>query len=400
MKYTDFKEEDFIKDEYFQKWVLNPDQMTSNFWNNWLIQHPEKRSVIYNATNFVKLLNKNDKKLPEKDFDDMWQYIIQNRAQTKKISKALFLKNENFLLFQRVAAVLVIAITIGYVFKTSVLLKTNELENIDVEPRVTLEMDDGTIKFLDEISTEVLTDKKGETVVSKNKTQLSYSGNKGVQTLAYNVLTVPFGKKFELILSDGSHIYLNSGSKLRYPIEFLKDKPRDVFLDGEAYFEVAKDKGSAFTVITDDMNTQVYGTAFNVSSYKNENNTSTVLVEGSVGVYKSNNDEAETPIIIKPGKRAVLENGLIAVSEVNVSKYTAWKDGKLVFINDRFDLIVKELERHFNVVINNQISALNEKTFTGTFTTETLENILTVFKEHSGFDFSIEGNVYNINSNN
>ena len=86
-------------------------------------------------------------------------------------------------------------------------------------------------------------------------------------------------------------------------------KPRDVFFRWRGlYFEVKEDEKRPFTVITDAMNTRVYGTVFNVSSYKNENNTSAVLVAGSVGVYKSNNNEGQEPIVVVPGERAILEN--------------------------------------------------------------------------------------------
>ncbi len=397
MKYIDFKEEDFIKDEYFQKWVLSPDTMTSNFWNNWVKEHPEKAEIIKSAKNFVKQLNAGETKLHDSDFDDMWQYIVQNKKTSKHSLKRLLTFRISML--EKVAAVLIIALCLGYFVKyTEGIFNTSDIQTPDV-PRITLEMEDGTIKYLDEVSSEVIVDKKGEQIVRKSKTQLAYDDNKSIKSLRYNQLTVPYGKKFELLLSDGSQVHLNSGSKLKYPVKFMEGKPRDVFLDGEAFFDVAKDSTRAFTVITNEMNTQVYGTSFNVSSYKNENNTSTVLVEGSIGVYKSNNAKAEPPIFVKPGKRAVLEDGLIYVEKVNISKYIAWKDNKLVFIDDRFDVIAKELERHFNVEIRNQITALNQKTFTGTFTKETLEDILKVFREHSGFNFSEENNTYTISNN-
>lgn len=393
MRYIDYKKEDFIKDEYFQKWVLNPDEMTINFWNNWLSAHPDKKQVIQKASYAIQLLHKNEKELPKKDFDEMWQFIVQKREVPNDNYKISFFKklSNNF---QKVAAILVIGIVFSYsIYYSGIFNNLKDIPEI-TEPRITLEMQDGTIKYLDEVSTEVLTDKKGQTIIKKTQASLSYSSNssKNTETLVYNELAVPYGKKFELILSDGSHVFLNSGTKLRYPINFIKDKPRDVFLDGEAYFIVAKDNSRAFTVITDDMNTRVYGTEFNVSSYKDENNTSTVLVEGSVGVYKSNNDKGDTPIIIKPGKRAVLENGIIEVNKVSVNKYISWKEGKLIFINDRFDVIVKELERHFNVSITNNFPELNRKVFTGTFSKESLDQILNVFKEHSGFNYTINKN--------
>src|SRR5690606_23475754 len=105
--------------------------------------------------------------------------------------------------------------------------------------------------------------------------------------------------------------------------------------DGEAFFVVAKDEHSPFTVKTEQMDTRVYGTRFNVTSYKNEDNTYTVLAEGSVGVYRSGKDEGKALKIV-PGQRAVMEKGSIAVEEVRVEKYVAWTRGELYFKNDPF----------------------------------------------------------------
>ena len=245
---------------------------------------------------------------------------------------------------------------------------------------------------MNENSVKVVTNAQGIVVGKQEQNTLFYKGEEAAsETLKYNQLSVPYGKKFELILSDNSHVFLNSGSSLRYPVKFIKGAPRNVYLDGEAYFSVEEDKERPFTVITDEMNTQVYGTEFNVSSYKNENNTSTVLVEGSVGVYRSNNQKGAKPLTIKPGQRATFENNAIAVDKVNLKKHIAWKEGKLLFVDDRFDLILKELERHFDVEIDNQYALMNSKKYTGTFSNVPLEQILRICQEHTPFDYTLEG---------
>ena len=227
---------------------------------------------------------------------------------------------------------------------------------------------------------------------------MTYQRSKdNVTELVYNELTVPYGKNFELVLSDGSHIYLNAGSKLRYPVQFPHGKPRNVFLDGEAFFDVARDSTrSQFTVVTDMLNTQVYGTRFNVSSYKDENNTFTVLEEGSVGVYHPNSPKKEDPVKIVPGQRAVFEDGSIQVETVDIRKYTAWTKGELYFMQDRFELVLKELERHFDVRIDNQYPELNDVPFNAMFTNESLDKILELFQIHSPFSYEKNGNVITI----
>src|SRR5690606_32319879 len=130
--------------------------------------------------------------------------------------------------------------------------------------QITLEFEDGTIKVLDATSSRILSNGKGNVVVKQEENRLNYENKDSItETLKYNQLSVPYGKQFELMLSDGSHVFLNSGSKLRYPVNFLKDTPRNVYLEGEAYFSIQKDEARPFTVITDDMNTRVHGTKFN-----------------------------------------------------------------------------------------------------------------------------------------
>lgn len=258
--------------------------------------------------------------------------------------------------------------------------------------RITLELQDGTIKVMDEAASGLVTTEEGKTLGNQNKNILTYHRQQdNVTELVYNELTVPYGKNFELVLSDGSHIYLNAGSRLRYPIQFPIGKPRNVFLDGEAFFDVATDSTrSPFTVVTDMLNTQVYGTRFNVSSYKDENNTFTVLEEGSVGVYHPNSPKKDDPVKIVPGQRAVFEDGKIQVETVDIRKYTAWIDGELYFLNDRFELILKELERRFDVRIENRYPELAAVRFTGTFTREPLDQILKLFQYQTPFDYDMK----------
>jgi ferric-dicitrate binding protein FerR (iron transport regulator) len=177
---------------------------------------------------------------------------------------------------------------------------------------------------------------------------------------------------------------------LRYPTAFVRGLARTVYLDGEAYFSIEKESGSSFIVVTEDMATKVYGTEFNVSSYRNEKNTSTVLVEGSVGVYKPDRNGSEKSRTIIPGERAKIQAGKILVDPVNVEKYVAWTEGKLLFVEDKFELILKKLERHYNIVIENKIEELNDKRFTGTFTEETVDQIFGIFQEHTPFKYTVK----------
>ncbi|MBC9795379.1 FecR family protein [Sinomicrobium weinanense] len=416
MKYKKYDVNDFVLDEHFQKWVLHSDKETDAFWAKWLMSHPEKEEVVLEAVSMVQSLHKRKSKFTIQDIQDIWDKIDKDRAAYER-QKDLGREpdTENLFPFEeddkkqeapkrifpwlRAAAMIVVIIGSSYgVYVTGVF---NKKAKLNTEPRVTLELQDGTIKTLSEQGSGMVTTVNGKQVVKQEKTTLIYRQDNATAEdgeLVYNQLTVPYGKTFELVLADGSKVMLNSGSKLRYPVNFLKGSPRNVFLDGEAYFQVAKDTTRTFTVVTDHMNTEVYGTTFNVSSYKNEKNTFSVLLEGSIGVYQPNSTERGFVVKIEPGQRAVFENGKIDVEQVNVHKYTAWTTGELFFMKDRFELVLKELERHYNVSIDNRYYELNEIPFTATFTNdESLDKVLKLFQAHTPFTYKRNGNIITIN---
>ncbi|NIJ43904.1 ferric-dicitrate binding protein FerR (iron transport regulator) [Wenyingzhuangia heitensis] len=392
MKYNNYSIEDFASDTYFQIWVFEGDLMANKFWSDWMVSHPEKKEIIADARKLVLLMGHDEDKLSKEDFDKMWKYIVLQRDLKKVEPK----NHKSFLL--KIAAVFVGLFTLSYAvyYFKPFLNKEQLVANVDTEARITLELEDGSVVYLDEMNSETINNKTK--AIASNSNSLSYKSTKNneVEKLVYNKITVPYGKKFELELSDGSRVTLNAGTQLKYPIRFLKDQPRNVYLEGEAFFEVAKDKKNAFTVVTDKMNTRVYGTKFNVSCYKNENKIATVLVEGSVGVYKKNGGDKNKPLLIKPGYKALYSEKNIEVTKVDISKYIAWTHNEMVFLNDSFDVIIKRLERKYNVKIQNEYSLLSAKKFTGVFKDESLESILKIFKEHTPFNYKVEKNTVTI----
>src|SRR5690606_21391749 len=151
---------------------------------------------------------------------------------------------------------------------------------------ITLQLDNGSIETISENGERTIINQQGTVVGSQQGTSLNYRGNDINDKLVYNTLNIPHGKQFDLVLSDGTQVKLNSGSSIKYPVQFLPGNNRKVFLMGEAYFEVAKDTEHPFIVNVDDMEVQVLGTQFNLSYYPEDGEITTVLVEGSVELYK------------------------------------------------------------------------------------------------------------------
>ncbi|MBD1261647.1 FecR domain-containing protein [Maribacter polysiphoniae] len=267
-----------------------------------------------------------------------------------------------------------------------------------VESEIILKTSDNTLKKIDSNSEQDLFDSRGKVIGKQNGNQISYVGNDGIQELVYNEIIVPNGKKIEIKLSDGSLVHMNSGSTLKYPVNFISGKDRQVFLNGEAYFEVTKDPLSHFLVSTDSLDVEVLGTHFNVSSYSGTE-TFALLAEGSVAVYnKKDKDLPGSPTIIRPGEKATLSQNSIEVNEVNVNDYLSWREGRLTFNNESFINIVQKIERHFAVEIENNYKDLNLVKFNGEFREgETIIDILNTIQESAGFEYEINNKKIKIN---
>jgi hypothetical protein len=262
---------------------------------------------------------------------------------------------------------------------------------------VVLKMDGNLSKKINEHGQQLLKNEEGEVIASQEGDLLVYKPGNSVKELIYNEIQVPKGKKFELLLSDGTLIHLNSDTSLKFPVNFVSGEERKVFLNGEAYFEVTRDIEHPFSVVTDAMNVQVLGTHFNVSSYKGSGSY-TVLAEGSVVVYNPQKaNDKQNPQQIIPGQKASMTDEGIQVDEVNVADYMGWRDGNLILINETFMEIVNRIERQYNVDIDNRFRELDSVRFNGKFENETITELLDTFKESAGFEYRITDNTVIIN---
>ncbi|WP_018338980.1 FecR family protein [Butyricimonas synergistica] len=180
--------------------------------------------------------------------------------------------------------------------------------------------------------------------------------------LEMNTLRIPRGGEFQLTLSDGTVIYLNSATKLKYPVAF-NGKERKVYLSGEAYFEVAKDVERPFYVVTDELEIRVYGTEFNVDT-RGKGGVRTVLVNGKIG---ARDRRGKYEVLMKQGELATLDRktGEIVLREVDVRRYIAWKDGFFAFEEESLEEIMNTLSLWYNVDVFFQSESVKGLVFTG-----------------------------------
>ncbi|MFA5326497.1 MAG: FecR family protein [Prolixibacteraceae bacterium] len=188
-------------------------------------------------------------------------------------------------------------------------------------------------------------------------------------------VVAPAGSRMQFVLGDGTKVWLNHGSQLKYPYQFTGEN-RKVFLTGEAYFEVAHNKKMPFIVRTSSIEVKATGTAFNVSAYPGDDLVETTLVEGKVILYESTTERKIIAMSPNECLKFNSKKNVYALESGNTEKYTAWKDGILVFKNDRISDIARKLARWYNVDVEITSEKAKEFTCTATFTDETLSQVL------------------------
>lgn len=255
-----------------------------------------------------------------------------------------------------------------------------------------LVLSNGNRIALDDKENGVITN-QGSVQVSKTADgQLIYRLSSATSSIEskteYNTIETPRGGQYQLILPDGTKIWLNAMSSLRYPTHFSKNERR-VMLAGEGYFEVAKNKTLPFRVECRNQLVEVLGTQFNINSYQDEKNVRTTLVEGSVQLSALKGNKK---VLLKPGNQAALSGESFSVLPVDTDAEIAWKNGSFVFNKQSLDGILRELSRWYNVDIEYRNESARKRLFSGSISRfENAIQVLDILELTGNVHFKIEG---------
>ncbi|MDN3582471.1 FecR family protein [Mucilaginibacter flavus] len=202
----------------------------------------------------------------------------------------------------------------------------------------------------------------------------------------YNSMETPRGGQYQLLLPDGTRVWLNASSLIKYPVDFNTGSERKVELSGEAYFEVAHNKSRPFRVVTSRQVVEVLGTHFNVNAYKDEPNTKTTLLEGSVKVTGD-----KESAMLKPGQQANLTDG-IKVSDVDAEEAVAWKNGYFRFDDEKLETVMRKVSRWYNVDVEYRDNEVKNYLFAALTTRfDNLSTLLKIMDQTVDANFSVEG---------
>ncbi len=272
-----------------------------------------------------------------------------------------------------------------------VIAEKEEVKQPDIDPaenKAVLTLADGSKILLDGSERGLIANESGIKITKLSDGTITYeattAGNSNTNRLAYNTIETPKGGKYQVILPDGSKVWLNAASTLKFPTAFT-GKERDVELEGEAYFEVAKNKLLPFRVHTKDMNIFVTGTQFNVMAYKDEQFSATTLVEGSVDIKNSSEK-----LSLVPGEQAVNKTGTsLRKNEVDVEQFIAWKNGLFQFNNTDIQSVMRQIGRWYDVSIEYR-GEIPQTKFGGYISRDSKLSQVIKMLELSGIKFSVQ----------
>ncbi|MEN6456114.1 MAG: FecR domain-containing protein, partial [Prolixibacteraceae bacterium] len=337
--YSEFNAADFAADELFLQWRMAADEESDRFWTNFIETHPWKKDDVLSAIRIVNSVRINDCRfIPEE--------LLTGWARINHSVKTSGIRKKRLVYTWSVASSLAILLIASYFsfFTKPVREKLTPVNRPgNKEIRLTLP-DQSSVTFGE--NTDIIYDQKGNiTVTTAKKKELLTTGTvKGA--LQMNKLIVPPGKISSLTLSDGSKIWINSGTVLEFPTVF-EDHQRKIKIDGEIYIEVARNEKNPFIVSTSSFLVNVLGTKFNVSAYNEDPVQRIVLVRGSVEVkMKSGN-----PVKLEPDEMLSLSETGFHSEKVDVYDYISWKDGIFRFTGEPLERILTRLSRHYDVPI-------------------------------------------------
>ncbi len=331
-KYENFDVADLVLHDDFCRLVLEEE---GKALEDLIGDHPEHRDNILLASKIVKGIQRKKKTLSLPRKYQLWVRIrnAHRRERTFRI--------------YRYAAVFLLMLAIGsgvFYFGTwkPVILEFAQANPPDFN-QSRLILTDGKDIFLS--NKEVILDYSGDgqSVVLNDSTRYNQSHE------GFNQMIVPYGKRGHIVLSDETKVILNSGSRLIYPPQLNREK-REVYLEGEAFFEVAKDAGRPFLVRTGKFKVEVIGTSFNIQAYEKENLYNTVLVEGKVKL--TSNRLFSKAIVMTPNQLVSLTDDHYHLAKVeNMKNHTSWINGYLEFRNERVSALLKRISSYYNIRI-------------------------------------------------
>lgn len=394
---------DFLDDSFFIEWIRDNTPHSREFWNKWEQSAPPNLNEMKAAKAELTLILSAERISPQAgDKAEVWSRIIETIEHQNNTAFSTTKSSGNVvrmsMKYWTIAASVILLFGLGYFFlskkNTPSLVKAdaNKVMENDLLPggnRAILTLGDGQQIILDSTQNGNLAKQGNSTVIKLDDGRIAYKdANEKSADIVYNTISTPRGGQYQVELADGSKVWLNAASSLRFPTRF-SDRERKVEITGEVYFEIAKRAGVPFEVIlTNGSKVQVLGTHFNVMDYADERKIETTLLEGSVRFIHN-----EKSMVINPGQQVVLDeitDGLSVNNNVEIEAVMAWKNGKFYFKNSDIESVMKQISRWYDVDV--EFRGKVDKKFEGSVSRNiSASNIFKILEATGGVNFIIDG---------
>jgi hypothetical protein len=374
----------FLFDDEFIKWRLFRTEESDKYWAEFIKENPQYQGDLELAIKKFKAVKLNNNLLTQQQKDELLDKIIQDSVF--KIKRKRRIKYY----WSAIACIIVLAIS-------TILIYTNKpadhiIQNSIVGetlPSKDIRLISGKTVVDIKQNAEIQLSSKGVASIAeegaKEGTQVTSSLNLTKEEI--NKLIVPYGKRSTLKLADGTKIWLNSGTELEFPTNFVNTE-RHVTVKGEIYIEVAEDKSKPFYAHTSQFDVRVFGTKFNISSYQDSEEQSVVLVEGKVEVASKLKTQ-----ILDPGELFAIDPHGIRCKKVDVNEYISWIDGVFILKKTPVSDLLKKIGRYYNVDFKDYHSKLMSRTCTGKlFLSDDIEQVINIICAISNTNYKRIGN--------
>lgn len=347
--YFNFSTEELLDDRKFVAWLARGENHKE--WELYLAEHPEIKPRVSKAREILNLLRDQTDHLSDEDLLEIWKSIEIFDTQTRRGSRKIWLR-----VLMRYAALFFLLLFVGsasfwIIYQHQKTYSYISQTDSGSAKQSRLVLSNGKTVDLEKKNSRIALN-GDQKIMIDNEKEIDLSQEVVTDDSKMNEVVIPFGKKSQLILSDGTKVWLNAGSRMAFPTKF-KGKKREVFLEGEAYFEVTHHKDLPFYVNTSELSVKVLGTRFNITAYESDQHTETVLLEGKVSVSeRSVFGLVKGETILSPNQRASYDHAdrLITVkSEPDVEFSIAWTEGWFKFSQQSLKEVMNKLQRYYNV---------------------------------------------------
>ncbi|MDP4205522.1 MAG: DUF4974 domain-containing protein [Bacteroidota bacterium] len=394
-KYISYSTEELTDDLNFASWVLY--KSNNEFFTELINQYPDFSTRARKAQKIILLLRVHDETISAELKIGIWQKIKQiQTAQSTRISLQSYHK------LIKIAAIVVFALIIsglGYYeavkyndHSTYAFTKLGNINNSKLILSTGEEIDLRSNESLIQVNGK----NKAIKINHRNIVPITDGAGTEQAEVKMNEVIVPYGKKSIIELADGTKVWLNAGSRIAFPSGF-KGTKREVFLDGEAYFEVFHNKSMPFLVKTNDLTVKVLGTKFNISAYETDKDVMTVLVEGKVTLSDNSGFRLlKKETVMLPNQRVIFNKShktMTLKNEPDVAYYTAWTLGWFTFSKESLADVFKRLERYYNVKFIENSSFHSDDLLSGKLDLKTsIEEVMKALSDVAKIDYKIENN--------